>query len=707
MPVWFGIITTTFCFGAALLLGYALVDRLVPSARTDLRLATSGAAAVWLLGVVAYLLLALGQFTPAGAVGATLAFALGAGYLLYNSEETRRRTARDLSVVRRFGGVLAQHKFAAFLVVLVGLVAGAHLLRSLVAPPMAWDSLTYRLTRAALWVTQGDVLAYQAPGAWTYYAFFAPLADLLSAWAMLPSHTDLFLPILWGGVWVVCLLAGYSILRQLEVERSTRLFAVLAAGTMPAIRAHIFVAYADNLVLALVLVAVALFIHMERDRALGAGIAAVVLLATAAMVKETPFLFIGAGGLLFLYLLWRDHRDRAWAALGWVVLGSLLIAGPVVLYKWVMTGSPVYPLGLSLGDLQIFAPNPEHAERPSMLGVFHEKGNLKPLVWGGYGDWMRHVNVGVVVPFLLVAGALAAAVRWRQLRHKICVAVFGLVSVGQIAFFFFKVHGSGFNVARYAAPGLVLLILFVAFWRKAVAWVLLGAALIWHLVLWYPNNWSGADVAALTDFAAASWPFWAAAGLVLLYGLGKRRAVWAGCTAAAVAIFVVSLAVQLEPVRGEHRYEIYDAGGQSESFTNIPVGGVYGQSYNSAAIWEAMDDPDDPAKIAVTAGWDGSGHNWFVYPFLGRRLQNEIVYAPVAEGGEVITPRLDKRWRREADFEAWYDRLIERDVDYLALLAPPPLEFDWVRQHPDKFELIATARDARNRVYRVKVPSEE
>src|SRR5262249_32042678 len=42
-----------------------------------------------------------------------------------------------------------------------------------------------------------------------------------------------------------------------------------------------------------------------------------------------------------------------------------------------------------------------------------------------------------------------------------------------------------------------------------------------------------------------------------------------------------------------------------------------------------FDDPDHPYRFAVTSGSWQNSDEWFVYPFMGRRLQNEVRYVPI------------------------------------------------------------------------------
>ena len=177
-------------------------------------------------------------------------------------------------------------------------------------------------------------------------------------------------------------------------------------------------------------------------------------------------------------------------------------------------------------------------------------------------------------------------------------------------------------------------------------------------------------------------------GLVVALALRRRpfRATLALC---AGAVLVVSAAAAIRP---DHRYAIWKDAVHATSYDPHPT-----DENASAAwpIWQMLDDGPS-RRIAYVAGWDRHGHNWYRYPLLGSRLQNEVVYINPVADGTVIDYREDARLRAAADAKAWIERLAEAEVDVIVLGQPPPPEAIWVARLPAVFELRAFGERHKN-----------
>jgi hypothetical protein len=208
---------------------------------------------------------------------------------------------------------------------------------------------------------------------------------------------------------------------------------------------------------------------------------------------------------------------------------------------------------------------------------------------------------------------------------------------------------------------------------------------------------------ASVDFVATGWTIAACLplvtiGLIVVYLAGRRGWRTLG-RSAVVALVYIAVTVVLPPIREHFRYDIYHEAARGKTQSNHPVAGRYARSFPSVPLWRHLDGPR-PFRVAVTAGWDGMGHNFFLHPFFGSRLQNEIVFVPVTASGEPIAARQAALRARHSDYEAWRRRLIERRVDYVAVLSPPTVESTWIRSHPEHFDLVAEGAPG-NRLYRV------
>src|SRR5262249_31307103 len=115
--------------------------------------------------------------------------------------------------------------------------------------------------------------------------------------------------------------------------------------------------------------------------------------------------------------------------------------------------------------------------------------------------------------------------------------------------------------------------------------------------------------------------------------------------------------------RRRTRYEIYAAAAATP-----PADDMHPLGYGGAGPSLRQLDGGTPHRVAVTAGWDGSGHNIYLSPLLGQNLQNRIFYIPVRADGEIADLRDAAELFRVADRDAWLRRLAESQIDVLVTL---------------------------------------
>ena len=93
--------------------------------------------------------------------------------------------------------------------------------------------------------------------------------------------------------------------------------------------------------------------------------------------------------------------------------------------------------------------------------------------------------------------------------------------------------------------------------------------------------------------------------------------------------------------------------------------------------------------------------NDFLYPFLGSRLQNRVVYVPVTADGSIVDYKDARTAQSQFDEHAWLQRLRDHHVEYLALLPPSPPEALVIARRPDVFRLVVQGACNDARLYRV------
>ena len=678
---------------------------LLPEAPSRIRVCATGSIFFALYALVFYGLMAAATFTPSSILLAGLFFGI-IGALFARRDGTWRGVAgADWNALVDLWE-FSTDGWRRWLTFGLAVALTVYLLRALVIPPLAWDSLTYHLVRAALWVKAAGLSSYVAPGSWPNYAHLMPLGDALSAGAMVLPKSDILVPLPWLGVWCLFVAATYAAARELGASLESSWLAALAAGFVPAVSAAIFVAYVDNLVAALVVSAIALFARGEKERRLDALCLGIGSLAVACAVKKTGIPFFGMGTLLFGVLLLRDHRDRCLPATLWYLALRLVLIGPPTIYLWVTEGSPLYPWGIRIGDFVFFEGRHRPPDPAASTQEFRYPARLlvEQLLYRGYDGYaLSHINFGPFGPIWLALGAWGFV---RLVREE-SPTIWTVTSFGVASFFMVYqvvVHPglSATNIARYsgAAPAL-LLATAATLPARVVPW-LMKAGLLVELIYWAPTNWSTTGLLATAQFAVLASPFLAASALVLYWAIGRESRTFGWALAAAGALGISALATVLEPIRALHRYDIYAEAAEGNAYANTPVTGNHARSFSSAKLWKHVDDPGSSNEIAVTVGWDGRGVNWFVYPFLGRRLQNNIDYVPVTPDGSIIPLRVKRHRLDEADAQSWYRRLEKRGIDYVAALSPPSIETQVMRDS-STFQLVARDSGGNNLLYRLRM----
>ena len=98
-----------------------------------------------------------------------------------------------------------------------------------------------------------------------------------------------------------------------------------------------------------------------------------------------------------------------------------------------------------------------------------------------------------------------------------------------------------------------------------------------------------------------------------------------------------------------------------------------------------VDDPGRPHRFAVTSGPWVMADNWFVYPFLGRKLQNEALYVSTAGDGSIHhfgSPAINEEYSRAADFTSWLARLRRARATHVMSFSASSIELGWMESHP-------------------------
>ena len=656
---------------AVLWAAYALACRLTRNAPASVRMCAAFVVLMWALSAGLLVLSALRLFTAPVAILLAIAAAVGAHRIAARTVDPRVQLEIDIAAVRAWWASMTP-PFR----ILLGVGAAILLARTvhgLLAPSLAWDALTYHLYKPAVWAQSRGIVSTAGPDAASYYTWFPPYGDGLWAWWLLVMHRDLANAPIALGTFLLIPVGCYASARALDatVFRSTA--AGVAVGFTPAVLSFAAAVYVDNLAIALFVAGTLFLIRLAKhpcteDAALAAGAFAIL-----AGVKGTAVPVAALGIVATIVLAKSPSRAIAAAA----------VAIPAVipsLVSWVGTGSPVYPVALRFGTHVIFRGNQELEQllRGEWLTP-REIADAHPLFWARiFLPWHRQtpefMNLGlgalVILPAIL-PGALAL---WRSkpARHVLVFLVLaaGLTIAALVGDASLALRVAWWGViGRLVGIALAAAVLIAAAWRTRFCTALLWTCAFLGVVVGWPRGVGAVDVHALLAYLRWLLPI-----VAVTWIAARLFAVW---RIAVVAIAAIAIIASLTTVRDRFRYEFYE---EAQAWNSYDVHPLDSDSMASWPAWQRLDD-GVPHTIAVTAGWDGIGHNWYRYPIMGRRLQNRLLYIPITESGAVIDYAQNAA-AAPISCGAWLRRLLSSSAEYLLVLPPAPPEADWARSVP-------------------------
>ncbi len=681
---------------------YLIAARLLPEAPASTRLAGAMLLAYGIFHVSFVLLLAVGLFGLPAALpllvllAAAVHLALrgtNGGALLRHDAQRLRDLARDFARSLFAGGWRAALYGLpqAIILALLATVVVARVARGLVAPPLGWDALLYHLFRAGRWVQQGHNVVQAAPDTWGFCEYYPAAGDAFWSWPLLAAGDGEFLAPTGLLIWIGLVLAGYATARTLGATRKLSMLSAISIAFTPALANALTAGYIDTISLTFFLLALLFtarcFATPTIAEALLAGLA--LGLATAAKVTMGPVMAIGWGFILVAAFRKRSGWQRYGVPLAACAIGVLLFLNSYW-RVWLEKGSPFYPLPLTLFGRVLFKGNTEWSLVHSAKLVHNlSTPGLLYLIWPFTQLYATdYLGLGPLSPAILVLGVigwLKTFARPEQRGAMLFVLMIALILGGGLL----SPEMAGFRTLLFLTFGRFTMPLCALATVIAASFTAPGIAVFWWLlllldgVLALPTGFTSFDASAVGELGAPILVAAVIAALIVMVGWERsRRVAIIAAGAAMLGPFVV-----LPGIRSRLRYQYY----QAAATITGPVDDMHLLSpvYASWPLWAFLDD-GKPHRIAVTAGWDGIGDNWYLYPLLGSRLQNTVLYVPVTADGSVVnygwpSTNLLKR----GDFKSWVDRLKRDHIDYVVSLNPPPPEKVWMDLAPETFTEVA------------------
>jgi hypothetical protein len=661
--------------------GYVLAARLLGRHPTLVRWVGVAVCGTWIASAAFHVLSAFGAFSLPGALGAVSISALFAVTLGSGEKPIPWWWGRDLRWVermrRRF--VRSRHRSIALTFALLAAIVVVH---SLLLPPLGWDSLTYHTVKAGMWVQHGRVVYLVAPGTWALYENFWAGAEVLTAWSMLPFHSDTLAMAMQAAHWLVLGLAVVALVRELGArEPYASSVAALVLAT-PTLRMQVGTGYVEVVQLMFLVSGTALAASFLRKPDGGALLLAAAALGLASGVKFTLLPI----SLLMLAMLFPHAVGTAESRrpASWIIGAFVAFAIGVTPWLWHAyrtTGAPLSPLPVRLFGVEVGRANPEVqpylARATSGETLAAELVRLEDALVRGYE------NPGIATAIAMVLGFLSWP--WLLRRRIALASLILLVLVTSLL----EYYSAGLSVVRQHWPASSVRFLLVP--------LVFGVALsvvscrrevgFRRFYLWF--LWAG----ALLDF-----------GLYIAQGISPRAAVGiSGLLVSAAVLGAVAVWLGRRVPSPSLRFSVFTA---ATSLFLVVTSAAHDRmrpelervGFVSAPIrpyWldaaTRVDEPSRPRRIAVTSGPWVRGDNWFVYPFLGRHLQNEVLYIPSSRDGVLRhfgSAARNDEYARTADFPSWLARLRHANVTEVMSFSPASLELGWMDAHPEVFRRL-------------------
>ena len=542
------------------------------------------------------------------------------------------------------------------------------LLHAAAAPPRAWDTLTYHLPRAAFWVQQMSFAPQNFEGAWKYYEYFGPVGDLLWAWTFLAGQGDGLLFLGLGYCASLLTLSIFVFADVIGAAPSQKLLGAAVALLIPAAARYAPTAYVDNLQAGLLLLALSAAKkswHKDESGIWTALAATAAALAASNKFSGLPLLLL-VGFYLALNLTLKKKSIYSWA----LVLLALTPWTEWSLHTYLKTGSLTYPFELLDGRYHLFAGNTELKEL--MAGARFKLSSTITFTQI-YDIIASPLNFSMSMLILLPA-CITGVMAWKRDRP---LAWFALVA----AFVFLPLvaillpANLALRTVWFFVAGRHLLV-------PAILYVLAASSLpsrltkfsLWGVftfllitnVLNINIGWKPLDYIYTLQVCA---PLLLAGFTIILgYVLGWLNQFSAPC----LAMLTVAALWSMQPLRLSVRNDFYKIAREQGSYDLHPV--FFGEQ---DLLWKKLDQ-SRPLTIALATGNAYQGHNWFIYPYLGSRLQNRVRY--------VVPPRSIEA--QSLIFPAgtapgisnnYLSNLTSAGCNFVAIIAPYPTELKLIQ----------------------------
>ena len=591
------------------------------------------------------------------------------------------------------------------LLICCGFVVFLSLTRALLMPPLSWDSLSYHLTSAALWVQKGTLVLFKAPDQIIENIYFPINGDIFTSWLILPFHTDLLANTMNFPITLLGGIACYAIVREWGLSKRKAAFAPGLICFAPMIYSQITTQYVDNAVFTFSAVSVLFTLRYLRR---GGSLDVILAFVAAGILIGIKYSSIPIVGIIVIALTLRTFlakQGRIFSKKGSLLLLGLILVctlgGRQYIQNSIEGGNPLYPLPLKLLNYNLFDGSEKLEQVNEWVAEYEEEYGLDKLsLWEREYKKFLYFDraAGPKFLLLLILAIISLVIRPHDVPKREWYFFAALWIIPMVVFFtnnsanFTRKAMWILGSTRFLSPAIALftiqgLFLIERFKKHNTAISFIFVALIaWDIfVCNLKHLW---EVAVL-------YPYFILLIFLLIVVVALIKVKKPLPTIKmfhqfplpsfqrTIAMMVVTFLFTggfylLQNYRDNTRYLYYKTHSDY-----VPISEIKTLSDG----WEFLDHPNEKNTIALTMDWSPPGHRWFFYPLMGRWLQNEIVYIS-AKYKYPVPAWLHRGMLRGEDSSVWLANLERNHVNYIFVMQPWPIGLKWLEKYPDKFQLV-------------------
>jgi hypothetical protein len=277
-------------------------------------------------------------------------------------------------------------------------------------PPFVWDSLTYHLPNVAAWTQAGRIFAVESP----VNRMLSPANfEVFATWFTVFLHHDIVVEAAGLPAYALGVASVYALGRAIGLAAWSSWLAALGYATTPALLLAATGTKNDPIMAALFLFILAMVWEIAsgpsdgRDRPSLEGGVLILLAVGLGFGTKAYMLQMLVGGLVILLLARRDagaplSLGSAWKNVvqGWqasssgrrtlsmaVVATALVLGGFWYARNWKVTGNPLYPYGVQVGQASVVS-SPDDSARVTWRDFATNMGSLLERL----GDKRRRIS---------------------------------------------------------------------------------------------------------------------------------------------------------------------------------------------------------------------------------------------------------------------------------------------------------------------------